>query len=162
MNPEIQELIDRVQQLKETVEPTNRDEAFKAMEDRLDRAEGLREQAEKERDAAIAEMEQVKADIGWTMRALRVRDLLFMRGEKAPASGEGWIPHLFTDPRDGERLEWINQHGRVGGSNDHWLISIPHHIDLETATLPTPHNIRDIIDVSIATAPKNELVPTIE
>lgn len=145
---QIDNLLRQVQELRDQVQPVSRDEEFKSMETRLRQAEGKQAEAEKERDAAIAELAKVKSDVAWTMEKLQIRDLMFMRGSKIPCAGEGWLP-LFDDPKDSKRIEWINSECRIGAGNQHWLLSIPHNLNLDDAELPTPYNIRDIIDLSM-------------
>jgi hypothetical protein len=108
-----------------------------------------------ERDAALKELAKVKADVGWMMDKLQIRDLFRLRGgEDVPCAAEGWLPNFGTDPEDSARIKFVNEHGRVGGSTGHWIISIPHNIDLDTATLPDVYNFRHIIDLSRASLGK--------
>ena len=145
---QIDELLAQVRQLQTQVQPADRDAEFKQMES--DRAKALYEAnvMRKERDEALAELAKVKAAVAWTMGKLRIKDIMFMKGEEIGCSGEGWLP-LDYDPKDTERVEWINANGRAGASDDHWLIAIPHHLTLEEE-LPQPYNIRHIIDLSRA------------
>ena len=158
---QIEVLLREVQKLRDQVNPVSRDDAFEDMEKRLETALWKAEEAVKEKDNAIAELEKLKADVAWTMKKLRIRDLMFMRGSSMPCAEEGWLP-LFIDNKDTERIEWINAHGRAGASNEHWLVSLPHSMDLDTAELPSPYNIRHIIDLSrglFLEMPEQEEIP---
>lgn len=143
---EIEALLDQVQKLRDQIRPADRDVEFVAMERRMEDAVRDAERAREERDEAVAELEKLKHDVAWTMEKLLVKDFLFFRGQKFPCCDEGWLP-LHLDPKDTERIEWINANGRIGASDEHWLISVPHHLDLESASLPQPYNIRHILDL---------------
>lgn len=152
---QIEALLLQVQQLRNQIRPVSRDEEFKSMESRMEKAIWKAQEAEKERDLAVAELAKVKSDVAWTMEKLRIKDLMFMRGTDISCAGEGWLP-LNRDPKDTERIEWINSNCRIGVSNNHWLLSIPHNLNLDTAELPTPYNIRHIIDLSMELASQKQ------
>jgi hypothetical protein len=152
---QIDTLLRQVQELRDQVRPVSRDAEFDAMEKRMETALRQAKEAVKEKDLAVAELAKVKADVAWTMKQLRIKDLMFMRGSNMPCAEEGWLP-LNRDPKDTDRIEWINAHGRIGAGDAHWLVSIPHNIALDTAELPRPYNIRHIIDLSMGPSLENE------
>lgn len=148
---QIEELLTQVQRLRDQVQVADRDAEFKEMEHALSVARCEAMQARRERDAAVAELARVKADVAWTMGKLRIKDIMMMKGEDVACAGEGWLPFNYH-PQDTELIEWINAHGRAGASDDHWLIAIPHHLTLQEH-LPEPYNIRHIINLSRGLAP---------
>lgn len=144
---QIETLLDQVQKLRDQVQPAERDSEFKAMEQELATARYDREVMKRERDEAKAELAKVKNDVAWTMEKLLIKDIFQLRGSnEVRAAEEGWLP-LFNDPKDTQRIEWINKHGRVGIGAEQWTIAIPHHLTTDE-TLPTPYNIRHIIDLA--------------
>jgi hypothetical protein len=144
---DIDRLLEEVRALKARTEPADLQGELAAAREERDRAISHREQAERARDAAVAELANVKASVAWTMQKLRIKDLLFMRGEPVPAAHEGWLPGWGNDPEDTARIAWINQHGRVSYHDQSWSISIPHHIVAEQSFVPEVYNFRHIVDL---------------
>ena len=103
-------------------------------------------QLTEERDAALADLAQVKRDIGWTMEKLKIKDLI-CNSDAVPAAQDGWLPLWQPAHEDSDRLAWINQHGRTSLGSGVFVIALPHGGMSEDATLPEPYNIRHIIDL---------------
>lgn len=116
---------------------------------RIERLERELETAISERDKAIRELAEVRRDAQWTMGHLKIADIL-NTGVDAPAAGDGWLPLWKADPdgADRKRLEFINTHGRVALGNGNFLVALPILRAIgDDATIPTPYNIRHIIDL---------------
>jgi hypothetical protein len=156
MPASIDELLQQVQELKTQTTTPDPHGLIAAAEDQRDRFEARMNQAIKERDAAVAELAKVKADVQWTMGKLLVRDVMYMRGEEVPAAAEGWLPGWGQDPEDTARIAWLNEHGRLGFHEHNWLLAIPHSIVPQNESLPEIYNLRHIIDVSRRTCPKGK------
>lgn len=115
-------------------------------EARVAQSEVLAAEYKQERDQALAELEKLKRDIGWTMGPGKISDLIF-NSDPIPASESGYSAPAGGDPADAERFAWINLHGRVCLGSECFLIALPHGGSPADESIPTPYNIRDIIDV---------------
>lgn len=111
---------------------------------RLARAEGRAEAAERERDKAKEELEKVKRDIGWTMDYLRIADII-MHSDDIPV-GQDPSTHLKPDPEDTARLDFFNKFGRASLGNGSFCFAVDVS-GIDDAELPTPYNVRHIIDI---------------
>ena len=111
----------------------------------IDMAEARAENALRERDQARDELAQVKRDIGWLMGKALISDVI-MHSSDVPA---GQPPYeMKPDSEDTARLAWINEHGRVSMSSESFVVAFDHGGgEIGSATLPTPYNIRHLIDL---------------
>ncbi len=113
---------------------------------RIETAEALRDEAIRERDAALAELAKIKHDIQWTMGKLRIADIIMHTG--SDESGEGrYRGPLTPDPEDTPRMDWFNRHGRVSLGNGSFCVAFDYQSDIENAEVPTPYNIRHLLDL---------------
>lgn len=142
----IDDLLAEVQRLKEAAEPANTDVLVKAAEAERDAAVSARERAIWERDAAVAELAQVKAAVEWTMGKLLIKDIIMLRSSELPAAEWGWLNGFGTDPEDTRRVAWINRHGRMRLGDSHILFSLPHAFTGED-TFPEVYNFRHFVDL---------------
>lgn len=113
---------------------------------RIESAEAHASRCQSERDAAISALEKVKRDVAWTMHDLKIKDLIF-NSDPIPTSAPGHVEQLFQDPDDSVRIAWLNANGRVCLGSECFLIGLPHGGDPSDEPLPTPYNIRHIIDI---------------
>lgn len=135
----LSQLVDEVRALQDQVEAPNRDEEFQ-------RLQCERNQAVRERDQAIKELADTKAAVEWLMGKILIKDLFGTNSTDIPSAAEGWLPMTYN-PRDTERLEWINKNGRTGiNQGNDFIIVLPSKISTEE-TIPEIYNIRDIIDL---------------
>lgn len=113
--------------------------------------------ANRERDEAIEELNKTKAEIDWTMGKLRVNDLFRIRGsEEIPVASPDFLPGLFSDPQDTDRVDYINKYGRVSaGQNGQWFFVLDTGLHLGSeqgnaeldAQFPDVFNFRHFVDV---------------
>lgn len=107
---------------------------------------------QKERDAALKELADTKAAIDWTMGKLKICDLFRPPGSiDIPAAAEGWLP-FGSDFQDTARLDWINQHGRVGVGQHNQFVIVLDSAHSGDDTLPEVYNIRHILDLCRTTS----------
>ncbi|MCC7374286.1 MAG: hypothetical protein IT581_06505 [Verrucomicrobiales bacterium] len=102
-----------------------------------------------ERDQALKEIADLRRDAQWTMGHLKIADI-FNTNPNLPAAEEGWLPLWKPDVEgaDRKRLEFINTHGRVSLGSNVFVIALPIlRAFSDDATIPTPYNIRHIIDL---------------
>jgi hypothetical protein len=112
---------------------------------RIEAAEAREETAKRERDAAVAELEKVKSDIGWMMKHALIRDIIF-QSEPIPAGEKPY--QMQPDDEDTDRLRWLNENGRVSMGSGCFTLSFNHGGgDIGSQTLPTPYNIRHLLDL---------------
>jgi len=111
----------------------------------IDMAEARAENALRERDQAREELAQVKRDIGWMMGQALISDII-MHADEVPCTQPSY--QMLPDPEDTARLAWMNEHGRVSMGSESFVVAFDHGGgDIGSATLPTPYNIRHLIDL---------------
>lgn len=110
----------------------------------IDMAEARAENALRERDQAREELAKVKRDIGWMMGQALISDVIFCSDDvPLPPPYE-----MKPDSEDTARLAWINEHGRVSMGSESFVVAFDHGGgEIGSATLPTPYNIRHLIDL---------------
>ena len=110
----------------------------------VERIEARALEAERERDQALKELLETRAAVDWTMKQLKIADVIMQSDERLPAGA--------TMPADGEdtaRLDYLNQHCRVGlgGASNVFIIALPLDWASTDDQIPVPFNIRHIIDL---------------
>ncbi len=147
---QIAKLKSQLDEIQAGVEPIERDELLRAMQDERDRAIGLAEQAQRRAEEAEKKLADHMAAVQWTMGALKIADLLRMNfdADEVPSGHQSWLP-LSYEPEDTARLEWINKNGRTGAMPTGFYIILPCNIDnAGNETMPEIYNIRCMIDVA--------------
>jgi hypothetical protein len=119
---------------------------------RIEAAEALKAEAERERDAMKKELEDIRNALAWTMGKLKSADLILHASEEE-ASEARHHGELEPDAEDSARMSWINQNGRVGLGNGSVTIALPYFGNCDEE-IPVPYNIRHLID--ICRLPENE------
>ena len=113
------------------------------VERRIALAESRANALERERDAALAELAKVKADVKWCMEKGIIRDVF----GSAAATREDCGGPFADDGQDGARLEYLNGHARVWLGDGVFCLAIPHPGAVGDVTVPVPYNIRHILDI---------------
>lgn len=114
------------------------------IEAKINAAEARADEAERRAEAAAAELTKVKRDIGWMMEHGLIRDIIFM-SDSIPAGEQPYS--MAPDPEDTDRLRWLNEFGRVSIGDGVFTVAFPHCGDVGNETLPTPYNIRHLLDL---------------
>jgi hypothetical protein len=112
---------------------------------RIDSATARAENAEAERDKAVAALEKLRSDVHWTMGRLKISDLFGHSKNDAPAAEHGYeLPNSPQD--DTARIEHINRFGRVGLCQGGLMIVVPWS-PTGDEVVPDIYNIRHWLDL---------------